>query len=69
MVRLLPGESVDVYINQQIALYGKSYEQAAAEAPEHFRFDPATPLWRQYLDYLAGLLRERHVTPRSRRPA
>lgn len=57
MVRLLPGNPVDVYINQQIALYGKSYEQAAAEAQNYFRFDPSTPLWRQYLDYLAGLLR------------
>lgn len=56
MVRLLPGNPVDVYVNQQIALYGKSYEQAAAEAQNYFRFDPATPLWRQYLDYLGGLL-------------
>lgn len=56
MVRLLPGNPVDVYINQQIALYGKSYEQAAAEASNFFRFDPSTPLWRQYLDYLSGLL-------------
>src|SRR5699024_11021596 len=42
--------------NQQIALYGKSYEQAAAEASNFFRFDPTTPIWRQYLDYLGGLL-------------
>ncbi|WP_422115866.1 ABC transporter permease [Brachybacterium sp. UNK5269] len=57
MVRLLPGNPVDVYINQQIALYGKSYEQAATEASTYFRFDPATPIWRQYLDYLSGLVR------------
>jgi peptide/nickel transport system permease protein len=56
MVRLLPGNPVDVYINQQISLYGKTYEQAAAEAQNYFRFDPATPIWRQYLDYLWGLL-------------
>ncbi|WP_114856186.1 ABC transporter permease [Brachybacterium sp. YJGR34] len=57
MVRLLPGNPVDVYVNQQIALYGKTYEQASAEAENYFRFDPTTPIWQQYLDYLGGLLR------------
>lgn len=56
MVRLLPGNPVEVYINQQIALYGKSYEQASAEASNYFRFDPSTPIWQQYIDYLAGLV-------------
>ncbi|MCW2802044.1 MAG: peptide/nickel transport system permease protein [Propionibacteriaceae bacterium] len=56
MVRLLPGNPVDVYINTQIAQYGKSYETAAAEAAALFSFDPGTPLWRQYVDYLAGIV-------------
>ncbi len=55
MVRLLPGNPVDVYINTQIAQYGKSYETAAAEAAALFSFDPGTPLWRQYIDYLVGI--------------
>ena len=56
MVRLLPGNPVDVYINTQIGQYGKSYETAAAEAAALFSFDPGTPLWRQYLDYLWGVV-------------
>lgn len=56
LVRLLPGNPVEVYINTQIALYGKTYEQAAAEAAGIFSFNPNTPLWRQYLDYLTGVL-------------
>ena len=56
MVRLLPGNPVDVYINQQIALYGKSYQQAATEARQFFRFDPSTSIWKQYLEYLAGVV-------------
>ncbi|MFC0672671.1 ABC transporter permease [Brachybacterium hainanense] len=57
LVRLLPGNPVDVYINQQISLYGKTYEQAAAEAQVYFRFDPASNIVQQYVEYLLGLLR------------
>ena len=56
LVRLLPGNPVDVYINEQIALYGMSYDSAAAQAAGLFSFDPNTPLWEQYLDYMGGLL-------------
>jgi len=56
MVRLLPGNPVQVYINQQIALYGVSYEDAAASAASYFSFDPNTPIVVQYLNYLVGLL-------------
>ena len=55
LVRLLPGNPVDVYINSQIAQYGKTYDVAAAEAAALFSFDPGTPLWRQYIDYLIGI--------------
>ncbi|WP_285661864.1 ABC transporter permease [Actinorhabdospora filicis] len=55
MVRLLPGNPVDVYINKQISEYGMSYDAAAAQAAAMFSFDPKTPLWQQYLDYLAGM--------------
>jgi peptide/nickel transport system permease protein len=56
LLRLLPGNPVDVYINQQISQYGMTYDQAAASAAALFSFDPGTPLLRQYLDYLVGLL-------------
>lgn len=57
LVRLLPGNPVDVYINQQISLYGKTYDQAAAEAQVYFRFDPSASIVEQYGGYLLGLLR------------
>jgi peptide/nickel transport system permease protein len=57
LVRLLPGNPVDVYINQQIALYGLSYQEAANQAAGLFAFDPNENKFQQYLDYLAGLLR------------
>ena len=56
LVRLLPGNPVDVYINSQIAMYGMSYEAAAAQAAALFTFDPGTPLWQQYLEYLLGVV-------------
>ncbi len=57
MVRLLPGNPVQVYINQQIAQYGVSYQDAAASAASYFSFDPKTPVLLQYLSYLGGLVR------------
>lgn len=56
LVRLLPGNPVDVYINQQIAQYGMSYQDAASAASGLFSFDPNEPLLNQYLSYLAGVV-------------
>ena len=38
LVRLMPGNPVDVYINQQIAQYGMSYQEAANQAAGLFAF-------------------------------
>ncbi|SDR84523.1 ABC transporter permease [Microlunatus soli] len=57
MVRLLPGNPVQVYINQQIAQYGVSYADAAASARSYFSFDPEKPALLAYFDYLGGLVR------------
>jgi peptide/nickel transport system permease protein len=57
LVRLLPGNPVDVYINQQIAQYGLSYQDAANQAAGLFSFDPDEPMILQYLEYLAGVVR------------
>lgn len=56
LVRLLPGNPVDVFINQQISLYGMSYQEAASQAAGLFSFDPNEPMLTQYASYLAGLL-------------
>lgn len=56
LVRLLPGSPVDVYINEQISVYGRSYEEAAAAAAGLFSFDPDAPLMGQYLEYMVALV-------------
>jgi peptide/nickel transport system permease protein len=57
LVRLLPGNPVDVYINTQMSQYGVSYEEAASQAAGLFSFNPDRPLWQQYGEYLAGMVR------------
>jgi peptide/nickel transport system permease protein len=56
LLRLIPGNPVEVYINTQIAEYGMSYQDAAAAAASLFSFDPSTPVLLQYWEYLKGLL-------------
>jgi peptide/nickel transport system permease protein len=56
LVRLLPGNPVDVYINQQIVQYGLSYDEAASQASGLFSFDPDKPMIEQYWEYLSGLV-------------
>ena len=55
LIRLLPGNPVDVYINTLIGQYGMSYQDAANQAAGLFAFHPNQPLLLQYLDYLRGL--------------
>src|SRR5215831_4342836 len=55
LIRLLPGNPVDVYINTLIGQYGMSYQDAANQAAGLFAFHPNQPLVLQYLDYLRGL--------------
>ena len=56
LVRLLPGSPLDVYINEQVTQYGRSYEEAAAAAAALFSFDPTASPVEQYLSYLGGLI-------------
>jgi peptide/nickel transport system permease protein len=55
MIRLLPGNPVEVYINQQIGQYGFSYEDAANQARSLFAVDTTKPLPLQYADYLGHM--------------
>lgn len=57
LVRLLPGNPAQVYINEQMTRYGYSYEDAANMARSLFAFDSTQPLILQYFDYLGNLLR------------
>src|SRR5438067_9940008 len=55
LVRLLPGNPVETYINTQIAQYGMSYADAANQAAGLFAFNPNEPLLQQYAAYLMAL--------------
>jgi peptide/nickel transport system permease protein len=55
LVRLLPGNPVETYINTLIGLYGMSYADAATQAAGLFTFNPNEPLTDQYWTYLQAL--------------
>ena len=55
LVRLLPGNPVETYINTQIGQYGMSYADAANQAAGLFAFNPNEPLAQQYGEYLLAL--------------
>ena len=55
LIRLLPGDPVEVYINQQMTQYGYSYDEAKNQAQSLFAFDSDQPMPLQYLDYLRSL--------------
>ncbi len=56
LLRLLPGNPVDTYIQTQIAQTGVSYEAAAAQAKNLFSLDPDQPLIQQYATYMLNML-------------
>jgi peptide/nickel transport system permease protein len=56
LVRLLPGDPVQVYINQQMTQYGYSYDDAKNMAQSLYSIDVDQPLIGQYFDYMGGLL-------------
>src|SRR5438477_12678352 len=56
LVRLLPGNPIETYINALIGQYGMSYADAASQAAGLFAFNPNEPLAIQYWDYLVALV-------------
>lgn len=55
LIRLLPGDPVQVYINQQMTQYGYSYEDAKNQAMSLYAVDVDKSLVGQYVDYLQDL--------------
>lgn len=55
LIRLLPGNPVDTYINTLIGQYGMAYADAANQAAGLFSFNPNEPLASQYWTYLQAL--------------
>ncbi len=56
MVRLLPGNPVEQYVNQLIVQYGMPLYQARDQAASLFAFNLDQPVYLQYLHYLGNLL-------------
>jgi peptide/nickel transport system permease protein len=57
LIRLMPGNPVQIYIDTLITRENVSYEEAAAQAAAMFKFDFTASPGQQYLDYVGQLLR------------
>jgi peptide/nickel transport system permease protein len=56
LVRLLPGNPIEVFINRQMTQYGYSYDDASNQARSLFAIDVDRPIMLQYFDYMKNLL-------------
>jgi len=56
LVRLLPGNPADVYIQNLISQYGMTYQDARNQASHLFAINLNQPIGLQYLDYMSNLL-------------
>lgn len=56
LVRLLPGNPVDIRIDQ-LQNQGYTYEEAVRQAAGLYSFDPDEPIFSQYLRYISNLAR------------
>jgi len=57
IVRLMPGNPVEIYIGQLISQYGMSFQDAKNAAAALFSLDLDAPLFEQYLHYMRNLSR------------
>lgn len=57
LIRLMPGNPIDVLVAQILNNEGISYEEAYARVASSFKFDPDATAVDQYLDWLGDLLR------------
>ena len=57
LVRLLPGNPIEIYVNQLIVTYAMPLNEARDQAASLFAFDLDQPLYLQYFDYLSSLAR------------
>ena len=57
LIRLMPSNPVDIYVQELITNYGFSVEEARARASTIFSMDLDAPLISQYVSYIGGLLR------------
>ena len=56
LVRMLPGNPIEIYVNQLVVTYGMPLNEAQDQAASLFAFDLDQPLYLQYVDYLWSLV-------------
>jgi peptide/nickel transport system permease protein len=56
LIRLMPGNPLDIYVASQMQTLGVSREEAEVMASSIFQIDLKRPILLQYTDYLTGLL-------------
>lgn len=57
LIRLMPGNPVDVYVDFLINQQNMTYEEAYSRAATQFRFDPNASAMTQYVEYMGQLIR------------
>ncbi len=55
LIRLMPSNPLDIFIQELISQYGMTYDDARTQAASMFAIDLDAPLWKQYLSYMADL--------------
>ncbi len=55
IVRLMPTNPIDAYVNELMDQYGFSYEEAKDQAAALFNIDLDSSLWDQYVQYMVNL--------------
>ncbi len=57
LIRLMPSNPVEVYIENLMSNYAMSYDEARDLAASLFAIDLDKPLWKQYIEYMLNLLK------------
>ena len=57
LIRLLPGNPIEIKIDQLMQQRSISYDEALNQAARLYNFDPDAPLGQQYVDFLGQLVR------------
>jgi peptide/nickel transport system permease protein len=57
LIRLMPGNPIDIRIEQLITTQSLTYEQARNQVASLFAFDPDKPAIEQYVEYMGQLVR------------
>lgn len=57
IIRLMPGDPVETMAMDLVKQQGISYADALTRAKTALNFDPNVPIYKQYIDYVGGIMR------------